>query len=230
MTHNDAPDVDRYVEALARALPSFNAEEQRAALALYHQLAKGQPVGLEQFALALNVPAGQAKELLERGPIKSLIYSDEQGRVVGFGGLAVAPMHHKFSVNGHALWTWCAWDSLFIPELLGETAHVESPDPETGEVVRLEVAPNGVIAVEPDSAVVSFLKADSSAFAESADSIIAKFCHFVFFFATRKSGQRWVANHPGTFLYTLDDALRLARRLNARSFGLELARRATLGA
>jgi len=52
---------------------------------------------------------------------------------------------------------------------------------------------------------------------------MAKFCHFVFFFSSRQSGERWAAEHPDTFLYSLDDAFALAKRLNARNFGPELA-------
>jgi alkylmercury lyase len=54
---------------------------------------------------------------------------------------------------------------------------------------------------------------------------MARFCHFVFFFASRRSGERWVAKHPGTFLFSLEEAFTLAKRVNARSLGLELARR-----
>jgi hypothetical protein len=31
--------------------------------------------------------------------------------------LAATAMHHRFEVDGRALSTWCAWDSLFIPEI-----------------------------------------------------------------------------------------------------------------
>jgi alkylmercury lyase len=187
------------------------------------------PVGVEQLAAALTIQSAKAEELLRRPSLNALIYPDERGRVLGFGGLAAAPMHHIFRMDGRTLWTWCAWDSLFIPELLDTTAHVESPDPESGEVVRLEVGPHGVTAVEPERPVVSFLVPDGSEFDKSAANVMATFCHFVFFFASRASGKRWVANHRGTFLYSLDEAVALARRLNAKVFGLELAQRSSRG-
>lgn len=227
MTTNGAPDIDRYWDAVAGAMPVLTAEEQRAAVTLYRELAKGHPVGVEQLAAAMNVPAAKAGDLLQRPSIKALIYPDEHDRVLGFGGLAATPMHHKFQVNGRTLWTWCAWDSLFIPELLDTTAHVESPDPESGEVVRLEVGPGGVTAVEPDTAMVSFLVPDATEFDKSAANVMATFCHFVFFFASRESGERWVAKHRGTFLYSLDEAVVLARRLNAKIFWLELGQRSS---
>jgi alkylmercury lyase len=131
-------------------------------------------------------------------------------------------MHHRFQLNGRTLWTWCAWDSLFIPELLGETARVESPDPETGELVRLTVSPQRVEAVEPADAAVSFLLPSAHDFDTSAANVMANFCHFVFFFASRESGMRWAARHAGAFLYSVEQAFELVRRLNETNFGAAL--------
>ncbi len=153
------------------------------------------------------------------------MYPDDQERVAGFGGLTVAPMHHRVDLEGRTLWTWCAWDSLFIPAILGEPGRVTSADPETGELVRLTVHPREIESAEPPGAVVSFLLPDGQGFVASAANVMATFCHFVFFFACRASGERWVEKHPGTFLYSLGDAFELARRLNARNFGAELVRR-----
>jgi hypothetical protein len=77
--------------------------------------------------------------------------------------------------------------------------------------------------VEPASVVVSFLQPDVGVFGTAAANVMAKFCHFVFFFDSRASGERWVAQHPGTFLYTFGEAFSLASRLNARNFGQVLA-------
>jgi alkylmercury lyase len=151
------------------------------------------------------------------------VYADH-GQIVGFGGLAVAPMHHEFRVKARTLWTWCAWDSLFIPSVLGETAQVSSPDPDTGELVRVTVSPTGIERVEPSGAVVSFLIPDTHAFDQHAENVMGQFCHSVFFFTSRASGERWRARHEGTLLYTLDDAVVLGRRLVEKQFGHELER------
>lgn len=225
MTAIKVPTVDQYWEVLAARLLPFSPEEQRAAVTLYLELAKGQAVDAGQLAQALGVSPSEARALLERDSIKAFVYPDAQGRVVGFGGLAVAPMHHRFEVDGRGLWTWCAWDSLFIPEILGKEARVTSPDPENGELVRLVVLPDGIESAEPKDAVVSFLLPDAHDFDTSAANVMMKFCHFVFFFTSRSSGERWIAKHPGTFLYSPDQALALAKRLNERNFGQELAQR-----
>ena len=114
------------------------------------------------------------------------------------------------------------WDSLFIPQILDTTARVTSTDPESGQEISLVVTPRGVDIVRPETTVVSFLLLDEQAFQESAAKTMSTFCHFVFFFASPESGQRWAATHSGTFLYTVHEAFELGRRLNHQSFGLEL--------
>jgi alkylmercury lyase len=222
----ETPAPDQYWESLRPHLRSFSLEEQRAAVALYQELANGQAVDDAQLGRALGVSPAESRALLERDSLKCFTYADDRGRVLGFGGLAVGPMHHRFEVAGRTLWTWCAWDSLSIPEILGRPARVESADPESGELVRLVVTPDGVESVVPDGAVVSFIQPEAQVFDKGAANMMAKFCHFVFFFSSRASGERWVAKHPDTFLYSLDDAFALAKRLNARNFGPVLAERA----
>jgi hypothetical protein len=51
--------------------------------------------------------------------------------------------------------------------------------------------------------------------------IIATACHFIFFFADRASGERWVATHPQTTLLPLEDVFAFSKRQNARPFGRE---------
>jgi alkylmercury lyase len=218
-----APHLDEYWRKLEPHLRAFASDEQRAAVALYRELAKGKAVSADQLAKALGISSAESGALLQRASIKSFTHPDAEGRVLGFGGLAAAPMHHRFEVEGRSLWTWCAWDSLFIPEILGRSVRVTSQDPETRESIRLIVTPDRIESVVPDGVVVSFIQPEGEAFGTTAANIMENFCHFVFFFSSRTSGESWVAKHPGTFLYSLDDAFALAKRLNARNFGPELA-------
>ena len=85
--------------------------------------------------------------------------------------------------------------------------------------MRLVVTPDRVDSVDPEGAVVSFIQPGARTFDTSAANVMAKFCHFVFFFSSRSSGERWCARHPDTFLYSVDAAFALARRFNTRNFG-----------
>src|SRR5260370_37014193 len=98
-------------------------------------------------------------------------------------------MPHRFEVDGRTLWTWCAWDSLFIPEILGRPARVASADPDTGEIVRLVVTPDRVESAVPDGAVVSFIPPAAKGFDGGAANVMANFCPLVFFLSSRAYGE-----------------------------------------
>lgn len=111
--------------------------EQRVAISLYRLLAEGRPVPPERLAERAEVDAEELTRLLESWPG---VYFDEAG-VVGFWGLALDQMPHRLHVDGRKLRAWCAWDTLFLPELIGKPAAVASSCPTTGETVSLEVIP-----------------------------------------------------------------------------------------
>ena len=91
----DIPSPDAYWEGLRPHLRPFSPDEQRAAIA----------VADAQLADALGISTVESRELLQRDAIKPFIYRDREGRVLGFGGLATTPMHHRFEVDGRELST-----------------------------------------------------------------------------------------------------------------------------
>lgn len=124
---------------LRARLPTMTDEERRLGLEIYRELAHGEPVLRADLAEALEVPTCTMDELLEHPNLKCLAYTDREGQIISLGGLAVREMPHRFKVDGRTLYTWCAWDSLFIPGILGLEADVESPAPGSAARVRLNV-------------------------------------------------------------------------------------------
>ena len=122
---------------------------------------------------------------------------------------------HRMHVAGRALSTWCAWDTLFLPELLGTEVRVTSRCPVTGDAISMRVDGAGVTDVSPPSTVVSFLVPEGGLDAD----VIRTFCHYVQFFATPEAGQTRTAAHADTFLLSVEDAYRLGQLTNAGFFG-----------
>ena len=207
-------DLDNLTATLLDSFPRFIREEQDLAVQLYRELAKGQPVDRESLADALGMQHENAVEILDQWP--SLVYYDDQKRVIGFGGLTVAPMQHRLLIDGKELYTWCAWDSLFIPELLGKTARIESRCPQTKASIGLTVTPDGVRDVEPASAVMSFGLPEAE---KIRTNVIANFCHYVFYLSSAESGERWVRKQPGLFVLSLDEAFEVGKRWSGSVFG-----------
>ena len=214
--------VDHLASDLLARLPVVTGNEQRLGVEIYRQLAEGQPVAPSRLAQALGVATSEVAELLNRPNLKPLTYADQQGQIIGFGGLAIRAMPHRFIVDGRTLYTWCAWDSLFIPGILGRKAEVESPAPKSGALIRLTVAPNGVQHLEPQSAVMSFLLPSAETFQADALKAMASFCHFIFFFPNLESAATWTASRPDTSVLSISEAFELGRRMVATRYGSAL--------
>jgi alkylmercury lyase len=164
-----------------------------------------------------DLPEAQITDALDRLPG---VFRDAEQRVVGFMGLTVIEMgQHRIHLDGRALSAWCAWDTLFLPELLGETVSVTSRSPASDAAISLTVTPSGPTDLQPPDTVVSFLLPETDFDAD----VIQRFCHFVNFFASPDDSERWTHEHPGTFLLSVDDAYRLGQLTNHAVFGAVLA-------
>jgi alkylmercury lyase len=205
--------LDELAEAVATALGDLDPAGQRLAIALYRLLAVGRPVAAADLAAAAGLGEPRVTETLSGWPA---VFTDGQGRVTGFWGLAISELSpaHRYQSGGQVLYAWCAWDTLFLPARLGQAARVTSACPVTGELIQLTVTPEGVTETSHPEAVVSFLLPGGP----FDSSVIESFCHFVHFFASRQAGEQWAARHPGTFLLTLAEAADLATRGNQRMF------------
>lgn len=213
MQHPNKEDLAR---ELIAAMPPLDADEQRVALSTYRELAAGRPAYPERVATRAGVPPQRVEALLTSWP--GVYLAD--GGVVGFWGLALADMPHRLQVGGRELRAWCAWDTLFLPELIGAPARVESPCPVTGETVALEVVPGErVRELAPETAVLSFLHHDEPFDAD----MIKSFCHFVHFFRDEPAARTWTARHQGTFALSVEEGFELGALTNRRRFGAALA-------
>jgi len=205
--------LESLATGVAKAAPDFDGEQQRIALEVYRRLAEGSPAPASHVAERAGVRVDRVEQRLATWPG---VYLDGDGSVIGFWGLTINKLSptHRLQVDGRELFAWCAWDTLFLPGILGVTANVESVCPTTGDVVSLAVSPDRVLQVSHPDAVVSFLLPERGFDAD----VIQSFCHFVHFFASREAGEAWITTHPGTFLLSLDDAFELGRLVNALNF------------
>ncbi|SNR56828.1 alkylmercury lyase [Haloechinothrix alba] len=170
---------------------------------LLRLLACGSPVTVARLAAATGRTEPDVRRALAR--LSDTEY-DEHGRIVGWG-LTQRPTPHSFSVDGVALYTWCALDTLIFPAVLDRTALVQSPCRATGEPVRLTVTPAGITSVEPATAVLSVVTP------QSQSSVRQAFCDQVHFFSDPVSAQDWHRAHPEASVLPVAEARTLAQRL-----------------
>jgi alkylmercury lyase len=191
------------LDTLAATFPA--ADDAPLARTLLALLARGDPVTDHQLADETKRPTGDVRAALARWPN---VHRDGRGAVVAFAGLSLRATEHRLMVGGRVLFTWCAWDTLFMPALLEHPAEVRSTCPATKVPIQVQVGADGITFAEPAELSVSFPPlADVSTAA-----IVESFCCHVHFIAGRDTAQRWLSEHPGARVLALDDAYELGQR------------------
>ena len=207
-TRPDTPSLEALAESLAGTFPG--SDDGPLARALLRQLTRAEPVPVAALAATSGRDVHDVAATLARWPN---VRRDQQGRVEAFGGLSLRPTKHRFEIGRRRLYTWCAWDTLFLPALLDDQARVQSTCPITGSEVSLTVAPDRVLATQPADAWVSFPAPEQT----STDDIVESFCCHVHFLAGADTAGRWASARPDAFVLGVDDAFELGR-LATRAF------------
>lgn len=137
--------------------------------------------------------------------------SFKEGNVIGLG-LTLVPTPHVYEVDGRKLYTWCAADALAFPVMLKQSANIESSDPITGEKIRVSVTPDRVEKVEPESAVVSWVRNID------VTNIRGSGCNNVNFFISAETASKWIAEHPDQTFYPANDVYQALKDLHSNKF------------
>lgn len=202
-------------EVAERLLPLFPALDEagrRLSLAIYRALAQGAPVRLAALFQSLGMDAGEGERRVRSWPG---VYFDSEQRIIGFWGLALGRMQHRLRIGGRELFAWCAWDTLFLPGVLGARAEVLSACA-TGEAVRLTVGPRAVESAEPQALSVSFVVPEGEAI---RTDVVSSFCHHVHFFSPGPAAKAWSEEHREAALLPLAEAFEVGRLFNRNRYG-----------
>jgi hypothetical protein len=157
-------DIGKLAEKMNRAgVPAdYGPANSRVLSRTWKEIAKGKPVTpetVENYIRELGVPADDARVFLQK-----MAERDENGNIIGILGMSQGKTwSHKFCVNGNELRTWCAWDTLFLPQCVGQTAEVVSESPVLKHKVNLRISPEKVESYSPEGMAVSIVTLDPDA-------------------------------------------------------------------
>ena len=97
-------------------------------------------------------------------------------------------------------------DTIFLPIVIKKKARIESPDPVTGEKVRLLISPERVEEVEPSTALVTWIAAATDvAGMANASEIRASMCHYQNFFGSDESASKYISENLRVFVVKPSD-------------------------
>ena len=185
------------------------------ALALYRLLGEGLPVHRTALAKWLSLSPVQLDSLLNDIP-RSTIDFDATGAVTAFGGLSLIPANHVFKAGNRELYTWCVFDALFLPEILGKPATVSTLCPATGETIEIEMTLRTIVSSRPSEPVMSIIAPDSAACCEN---LRGAFCNHVNLFIDDRAFRDWATDRLDVAFVSLEEAHELALQRNRYRYG-----------
>lgn len=122
----------------------------------------------------------------------------------------LAPTYHRLEIDGRAVFSCCALWAHVIPKLIDRNVRVESIDPHSNELVHLELTPEKVTSVNPNSAVATMAVADS---ASIETNVKRAFCSHVRHFASPDSAGEFVLTFSTRRMVSIDELHDLAGKL-----------------
>lgn len=145
---------------------------------------------------------------------------DAEGRIVGFAGMSIPWTPHRVELEaGRGFHAWCGLDTLVLPQILGEDAHVGSVCPVTGSRLELWVSAAAGVRYSPSELTLSVVLPPSDRATAGVclrPSLVGRqgfFCSRVWFFVSRDVATRWLATTEDAVLITPEEGLALGRAL-----------------
>lgn len=167
---------------------------------VYAHLLKGASLPVNLFAELLKIDSDEAEKVLA-----SYGEVDDQGQVTSFLGLSLVPTQHKLIVKGKSLYTWCAADTLLLPQFLSFSALIESKDPVSGQLVQLSVDEDFLDWTDPVPIFISWVeKADSCHIRQS-------FCNRSHFFGSQETTAKWLAENADAKISNVEEFFTFSR-------------------
>lgn len=142
---------------------------------------------LGKRAQRIGLDLERALETFAREDLVHVGADGEIGVAYPFSGQPTA--HRVRFESGREVFAMCAIDALGIAPMLDEPIQIRSRDPHNGDEIRVEVAPDGSAASQPDTAVVVVGCGRSGASFNAC-------CPLLNFFTSSETADGWLSEHP----------------------------------
>ena len=196
-----------------------NPELAPLSVALYRGLGAGLPVERATVAKELSLSAREVDRLITLLP-PSTIDLDGEDAVIGFAGLSLGKANHVFRVGQLKLHTWCVFDALFLPQILGKPATSVTHCPKMGMEIVVAIDPAKGVGCELLRPVMSIVAPSKTACCEN---LRGAFCNHVNFFVDEITFRGWSDSGTDVDCVSLEVAYGLARQRNQYRYGEHLS-------
>lgn len=198
--------VDRIVTEVYENLAS-KPEQRHIINQMLRLLANGSPVKPAEVAKHFQASPDKVTSTLRKFGAEF----DQEGNILGLG-LTLVTTPHIYEVDGRKMYTWCAADALAYPVILKQNVRIESSDPVTGKKIQVYVTPDRVEKIEPKGAVVSVIKSID------VKNVRGSGCNNINFFSSPKTAAKWIAGHPNTTFYPVNDVYQALKHIHLNKY------------
>ena len=195
-----------------KAFPELDIKGQQQAMQLYRLLANGSAVSVEKLAKSIALSTKETEQLLLSW---TGVTFNENKMINGFWGVSTEKTTHRFQLDQGTLYTWCAWDLLFMPHIFHQTIQAETLCPITNQIIKLSISGNGIETVSPEHAMITFIKPDLEALKANVTN---SFCQYIFFVASENAGKEWQSKQKDGFLINMDQGFELGKNIIQQVF------------
>ncbi len=194
-------------QLFSQAFPKLNNTGQQQAKQLYQLLSNGEAISVQDFAKEIKLTIEQTNAIFKSWTGVSF---DESNNIDGFWGLSTTKTRHSFELNHQTLYTWCAWDLLFMPIIFQQTITAHTTCPVTDHEITLTISKDKIEQARPADAMITFLKPTLE---QLKANVTQSFCQYVFFVESEQAGLEWKKDHEGGFLLDLNTGFNLGKNI-----------------
>jgi alkylmercury lyase len=192
------------LETIAKRLSVLlYCEQEDLCRPIIQQVVRGKPVTKADLQVSLHLSLDELERRLAHLPDTEF---DQQDNILGWG-VTLLPTAHQFQLDGKALYTWCAFDTVLFPPSLKRSAQVQSSCTLTGHPITFVATPDGVVKdLTPAGSVMSLILP-----AERSECVRETFCYQSLFFRSEQAASTFLASHPEAILLSVEEAALVGR-------------------
>src|SRR5215467_12166000 len=192
------------LETIAKRLSVLlYCEQEDLCRPIIQHVARGKLVTKADLQASLRLSQEELEQRLARLPDTEF---DQQGNILGWG-VTLLLTAHQLQLDGKALYTWCAFDTVLFPPSLQSSARVQSSCAQTGHPIAFVATPEGVIKdLTPSGSVISLILP-----AERSECVRETFCYQSLFFQSEQAAAPFLADHPEAILLPVEEAAYVGR-------------------
>ncbi|KAM3506212.1 hypothetical protein MY11210_007651 [Beauveria gryllotalpidicola] len=181
----DLPNEEQILAAI-RGLPATSCDDETEAgvgvVAFRILLRTAERVKVEHVSQEMGRKMDDIMTGIRALQRRGHILLDNEGFIIGVGGLSSIPTEHHLSIDGRRFWAWCAFDVIGIFGALQASGFARSVDPSTND----NLVVNFVRGV-PDETGLKVFMADMP----TGGSVCYDWCWRVRFFQFESSAEAW---------------------------------------